>query len=466
MLSRRWPLVGWTGLGPVASLLLFLGMGLFALLESAQLRMADPFRAFWMSVAALSQILGFAYAYRKLRGVEVTRRQRALELKRQLEERSEHLLSRAGALLVESLEVEERIPRLLSLALEGDLGDFAVAVLLDEREEVDRVASVARPAGSAAQSQWWEAVMDRRHTQAIPAGVGEALRTRDPITEENLATFLQPDFERLPELRSAWERGGLSRFLSVPLRSREQALGTLAFYAAPQRGPFTPADVTLAQKLADEVAMAIDNARLYRRAQRETLLREELLALVSHDLKNPIGAILASAHVASMQLRALPSAPERLITNLERIDASARATLRLISDLNDYANIQAGGLSVSPAVHRAVDVVEQARTLLEPLAFDRGISLQAAALSDELWICCDRDRVLQVFSNVVGNALKFSPPGATVTVSAEKQDRHLCFSVADEGPGISEEELPKIFERYWKADRGDRRGLGLGLFIT
>ncbi len=384
---------------------------------------------------------------------EVTERKRA--------ERSEHLLSRVGAQLVRSLDTAETLPRLLGLALE-DLGELALVALLDEHEDLE-VSAAARGAPHE-RALREEAALHSAHTGLAPAGVAQVLQTGQAVVVEDLTPQLEATFVEHPSLRSSWERSGLGPLLAVPMRVGVKRIGVMAFYGL--RGhPFHAADLELARELAAETAMAIDNAHLYQRAQRETRLREEVLALVSHDLKNPIGAILASSSVVRGHLNPRTSAP-RLIAAARRIELSARATLRLIGDLNDYASIQAGALAIELGVHAAEDLMEEARGLLEPIAQERDITLDLTSAEAALWLLCDRGRVLQVFSNVLGNAIKFSPDGGEVTLSAERVGSHLRFSVADHGPGIPSNHLPHLFERYWKANPTDGRGVGLGLFIA
>ncbi len=377
-------------------------------------------------------------------------------------ERAEHLLSRAGLQLVQSLDEGTMLPRLLAIALE-ELGEYAVVALLDEHEELDQVATAG--GGLAEQRAHREtAVVDSRYELGAPAGLAEVLRSGEAQLAPDLCPRLSATFSEHPELAEQWARADLGPFLAVPLRARDRPLGAMAFYSSRGR-PFDPADLELAQELANQTAMAIDNAHLYRRAQRESQLREEVLSLVSHDLKNPIGSILASSSLVRTLLEQLDSDP-RLLSAARRIDLSARTTLRLIRDLNDYASISAGALSIELGAHSTAGILEEALGLLEPIANERHIQLHAEPLESPSWLLCDRGRVLQILSNLIGNAIKFSPDHGVVTVSAHPAGKHLRFSVADHGPGIPPELLGRVFERYWKANRRDGRGLGLGLFIV
>jgi len=140
---------------------------------------------------------------------------------------------------------------------------------------------------------------------------------------------------------------------------------------------------------------------------------------------------------------------------------------RLIRDLLDFAAIQAGHLSVSSHPRDVGMLIREILDSLEPLAAGKSIKLiDGGAEESGLQISCDHDRVIQLFSNVVGNAVKFTPEGGMVTLRAEPDGSMVKFAVADTGPGISTDELPYVFDRYYQARRRNRDGIGLGLSIA
>jgi signal transduction histidine kinase len=250
--------------------------------------------------------------------------------------------------------------------------------------------------------------------------------------------------------------------MAVPLVARGQTLGAVAFLRGRR---FDGRDLALAQELARLTALAIDNVRLHVQRQEAVRQREDLLAIVSHDLRDPLAAIQTSGsllgkHLATHDLAARTRLP------LEVIRRSVTRMERLVGDLLDMSTIESGKLTVVPALTTAASVVADAVDLLRPLALERGCDLVLAGEVDGASVCCDRERVLQVFSNLVGNALKFSPPGAAVTVRAETRGRAVRFSVADLGPGIPADQVVHLFEPYWTRSQTARRGVGLGLYIS
>jgi len=250
-------------------------------------------------------------------------------------------------------------------------------------------------------------------------------------------------------------------FLGVAIRHRGDNVGNL--YLARKRGaaPFSDEDERVAELLAGYVGVAVANARLYREAQAATRAREDLMAIVSHDLKSPLQAIRIAVEL--LERRAEDDRARELA---KRIRRSSSRMARLIGDLLDAARIEAGLLHTTPSTEKAGALVEEAIESFRPLASEKSIELRARCPAADAAVRCDRERVLQLFGNLIGNAVKFSPEGGAITIAAEPAADAVAFSVADDGPGIADRDLPHIFDRYWQHNPGDRRGTGLGLFIA
>jgi signal transduction histidine kinase len=213
------------------------------------------------------------------------------------------------------------------------------------------------------------------------------------------------------------------------------------------------------------LALAADNARLFREAEQASRARENLLAVVSHDLRNQLDAILMSV---ALLLRQRPASAEerRAYRNTVVIQRAALGMSRLIGDLLDVAAIEAGALSLTTEVASAADVALSALELLEEQAAARSLHIAREIVGPPVRVVCDRQRIQQVLANVIGNALKFTPPGGTIRVRVEAEARMARFSVTDTGPGIGPDELPHVFDRFWQGSRTSRSGTGLGLAIA
>ena len=278
-----------------------------------------------------------------------------------------------------------------------------------------------------------------------------------PIPDEFLDEMVRNESRRevLREL-------GLSAFISVPLLSSGRVIGSLSLMGSERR--FDEQDLELATELARRAALAVDNARLYRAAEQATRARDDMLGVVAHDLRNPLSTIVMSASL----LLELPPDVDGTLTRrqIEIVQRAAQRMNRLIQDLLDVRRIDGGHLTLDRKPESVIAVVNEAVEMLRPLAAANSLELVGELASELPPVLADAQRILQVMSNLVGNAVKFTPPGGSITVRAEPVEREVRFTVADTGPGIAAEQLPHLFGRYWQGDSRDRRGIGLGLAIA
>jgi signal transduction histidine kinase len=214
--------------------------------------------------------------------------------------------------------------------------------------------------------------------------------------------------------------------------------------------------------MARRAALALDHARLYEEARQATRSRDEVLAIVSHDLRNPLNVIGMVSQVLRETLAGDPVA----VKHLDAVGRAADAMGRLILDLLDVSRLEAGGLALSPAPVAPGMLVREAARDLGPLAAERTLALEHDVADGLPPVRADFERVSQVFSNLVGNALKFTPAGGRITLGAQPGDEGVVFRVEDTGSGIDPEHLPHLFDRFWQAHRTRRGGAGLGLAIA
>jgi len=192
--------------------------------------------------------------------------------------------------------------------------------------------------------------------------------------------------------------------------------------------------------------------------------RDEVLAVVSHDLLNPVSTIYSTAGF----LLDLELPRDKAREHLVAIKRSARRMNRLIQDLLDVARMEGGRLPVSVETFSLADVVEEAVRIHEARGKEKSVELTTRLPEEEVTLSADRDRILQVLSNLLDNALRFSPPEREVEVGGRMVDRRqVVLWVSDQGPGISPEDQARLFDRFWQVKRRDRKGgAGLGLSIV
>src|SRR5438105_12624804 len=250
--------------------------------------------------------------------------------------------------------------------------------------------------------------------------------------------------------------------MTIPLISRGQGLGTVTV-TAPVGYVFTREDRQLAEELARHGSLAIDNSRLYRDSQQAVRAREEVLAIVSHDLRNPLNSITLAGSLLHESQNLSKDDREQL----EILELSAKRMKRLIDDLLDVTRLEGGKrLPIEPAPFEVGPLLAATYELFKPQAASASITLRYHVADGVPPVNADHHRVQQVLSNLIGNAMKFTPKDGIVSFRADPQeDGKVVFTVADSGPGIPKEHLDDIFNPYWQAKRAERLGAGLGLPI-
>jgi signal transduction histidine kinase len=188
-----------------------------------------------------------------------------------------------------------------------------------------------------------------------------------------------------------------------------------------------------------------------------------LLGIVAHDVRSPLHTISLAATVVEREL--LECGSTQGVASLRRIERAAERANRLIEDLLDTTRIEAGALRVSSESLSPGAIVAEAVEAQGLAAVAAGVELETDLAQGLPSIRADRDRLLQVFENLLGNALKYTPAGGTIVVGVAPREQDVLFRVADTGRGIATESLPRIFDRFWQAKRPARRGAGLGLPI-
>ncbi|HUF17105.1 MAG TPA: HAMP domain-containing sensor histidine kinase, partial [Thermoanaerobaculia bacterium] len=223
------------------------------------------------------------------------------------------------------------------------------------------------------------------------------------------------------------------------------------------------ADLEFIVEFTRRVALAAENARLYAESQQAVRSREEILAIVSHDLRSPLTTITMTASM----LAEMPPPEAELPQQFDVIHLSAKRMTRLIDDLLDVTTIDIGHrLPIEKSPVDLPELIDELAEIFRPQAAGRNVGLSWQVDVSPPTIPADRDRLNQALSNLVGNALKFTPEGGAVEVGVTDQGDEVQFSVRDDGLGIPAEHLQRIFDPYWQMKRTARMGAGLGLPIA
>jgi signal transduction histidine kinase len=363
-------------------------------------------------------------------------------------------LARMNALLVRSPDFEATV----SSVLEGVvpyLADWAVV-------ELESARGTDRRAGRHTDPQR-RPLLDRLHSfpRRRPADGADA----PPIPPEGLlvAEVRDEDLRRLAEptdldtLRALRPRS----VAAVPLRAGHRMLGTLTLAAAESGQIYTADDLALFRSVAQQAGLALTSAEMYREAERARQEREEVLAMVSHDLRNPLNRV--GFAVALLESPDFPD--DRRADQVQLIGRAVDEMNGLIQRLLDAARIDRGRFHVEPVPESLDELVAEALHRAAPAAEQAGVRCLPPPESGAV-VLADRERLLQVFANLLSNAVSFSPTGGAVEISIDLPVGEARVTIRDQGPGIDVETQRRIFDRYWQARRSGRAGAGLGLSIA
>ncbi|MCY1023055.1 PAS domain S-box protein [Pyxidicoccus sp. MSG2] len=377
--------------------------------------------------------------------------------RRKTAQRAQALLQEAGTLLAQSLDVESTLRSLALLAV-THLADYCAVDLLGEDGQLHR--QVVRAKDPARQSLA-DRLMDFTPRQGSRSPAASVLETGQPVATEAVPGWLDA-MTHDAEHRAALEALAPRSSVIVPLVARGRRHGVLTMASSVPGRMSLPTMLEIAHAVADCAAIAIDNAILLREAQDAVRMREDVVAIVSHDLRNPLNAI----SLASLSLLRHDPLTEAQSRGLRRIVSAADRAHRMIRDLLDFTQARVGG--AIPIHPRPVDLHELTQRVVDEVHLanpGRRISVEVRGDGRGDW---DEDRLAQVITNLVGNALQHSPDDAPVRVSSRAEESGVSLGVHNVGAPIPPALLPTIFEPYRRgpAAAQGRGSIGLGLYIT
>ena len=363
-------------------------------------------------------------------------------------ERRAAFLANIGRILTESADPHAALSQVANLTVEW-LANVCLIELVD-------APGYLRPVALAISGiQDRELLLGSLHRD-LPGGLGSLFGHDVILQSAHPVLAKQVEDPRLTAL-------GVRTYVAVPLRARNRTLGVLLLFRTDETA-YDEASLQFVNEVGHQAALAIDNARLLQQAEEGLRMREELLATVSHDLKNPLTTIRMNSEMLLTRHRAAQDLAAG--TMAKAIHESSNQMQRLIHDLLDLTKIESGRIKLDRRPHDADELISDLMKMLESQAKEQDIELYKDVHPGESIANCDKDRVLQVLLNLAGNSIKFTGKGGRIRIEAQATGEGIRFGVIDNGPGIPEEELPRIFDRYWQARRTGRGSAGLGLSIA
>ena len=371
--------------------------------------------------------------------------------------RDQQLIMKVGVELGASLEYETTVQNVARLVVEG-FADWCLVDIVDRQGRVRDVAVAHRDSEKERLAR--SLVQKLPQLPSAPHGVARVLRTTQPEHYSSDVDDPGPLGHYLgAEYPDALRELGARSYICVPLVARDKAIGAMTYVRGSDSPAYGERDLALAQELARRAGVAIENAILHRETTEAVRERDELLAIFSHDVRNLLNTI--SRNVEIMRQTEGPTDTECL----GRISHAAQRMKRLVDDTLDVSRVEGNGLQLDMHAQDLEALVSDAVDAVWNAARTKTVNVESHVPSG-VRLLCDPTRMFQALVNLLDNAIRHSPEGGRVVVEARAEPAHVAFSVSDAGPGVSEEELPRLFDRFWQGRSRQRAGAGLGLAIV
>jgi PAS domain S-box-containing protein len=382
---------------------------------------------------------------------------------RRQRETSNLLLAEAGRVLAESLDFRTTLNAVATLVTPA-LADWCTVVLQSESGALETLAVSHTDPDKV---RWARELGDRYPTDESAArGVPNVVRTGKselyPEITDAMLESAAKDAAHLQLLRSV----GMRSVMIVPMSAHGRTLGAITLVAAESGRQFTDADLPIAEELARRSATAVENAELFRVAAAANRAKSEFLASMSHELRTPLNAILGYTSLLADEITGPVTAAQR--DQLLRVRASATHLLGLIDEVLTFSRLEAGREHLSLQMVDVATVLEEATSLVRPMAVAKGIPISIEPPTADTRLESDLLKLRQILVNLLTNAVKFTDRGS-ITVSARVRDDVVEISVRDTGIGIPATHLERVFEPFWQMEQARSRrvgGTGLGLSVT
>lgn len=403
----------------------------------------------FLAEAAISQV-------RQVEGVIYAVVLRDISVRKKLEKRQEFLAA-AGERLALSYESGEVLECIAGLAVPA----VADGCILENRVDDGYRAGVVAHSDPAVDEVLRRITNSALRKPRASHPLSEVLRTRGPVLLQTGAAARIVEASTTPSYIAGMRAMNPQAALFLPLVARGQLMGVLSLFRSNRE--FDGDDLGFAEDLGRLAALALDNSRLLDAVRGSLRAREEIVGVVSHDLRNPVAAIkmLSRAVLIASNNGSLSSTENVLL-----IAEAANQMDALIADLLDVTRLDAGKLAIAPVLADPSALLTEALRTLQPLVNEKKIALDVQIGVGLPKVVADSERVQQALSNLVGNAIKFTPPGGKIVITVRGDEDDVTVSVADTGIGIPEDQLPRVFDRYWQSTRTNRQGAGLGLAIA
>ncbi|CAN5278679.1 hypothetical protein BH09GEM1_BH09GEM1_45900 [soil metagenome] len=369
----------------------------------------------------------------------------------------------ALGILGTSLDYEWNLAAVTRLVV-PTLADYCSIDLVDESGELRRVSSThVDPAKEEILRDLWRKYPYRMGDPGVPAVVRNGVAEINSLIDVAAVVAFAQTEEQKEMLLALAPRS----FLAVPMISHGHVFGALALVYSTSGRSYGAAERAAVEQIATRAATAIENARLYSDAQAASRAKSEFLATMSHELRTPLNAIAGYADLMAMGVRGPVTADQ--LRDLTRIRQNQKHLLEIITNILNFSRIEAGHIRYEIRQCVLDEVLERMEGMIEPLARAREITYEYLPAAASVAVAADREKLEQILINLLGNAVKFTPRGGRITLSASEIPGRVRIEVRDTGMGIKAELLNSIFEPFVQLESAFTRtveGTGLGLAIS
>lgn len=368
-------------------------------------------------------------------------------------------LADASASLAGLVDYKSTLQKVAQLAV-PDFADWCAVDLLNEQGQLERLAAAHADPGKLE--------LARALADPFPAapeasyGARQVITTGQPALAEEISPALLDQWAQSAEHRQQLERLGLKSYLCVPLAAYGRVMGAMTFVGAGSGRRFDVHDQRVAEDLAHRAGIAIENARLYEQLRAADRRKDEFLAMLAHELRNPLAPIRTGLDLLALD----PSVPRE---SVDLMQSQVQHLVRLVDDLLDVSRIMRDKVHLRKEPIQLSEILQRAVTTVQPYITERQQKLELRITDRDALLMADPVRLTQVFGNLLNNASKYTQRGGRIEVEATRCDDRIAIRVRDNGIGIEPHLLPRVFDLFTQAatsaDR-DPGGLGIGLTLV
>jgi len=384
--------------------------------------------------------------------VDVTERKHA--------EATLRFLADASATLAGLVDCESTLQKIARLAV-PTFADWCTVDMLDENRSLQRLAVSHVDAGKVDLAH----ELHRRYppNENAARGVWKVVETGESDMVHEISEELVLASTQDPELLRVVRDLGLRSYMGIPLGVRGRVIGVMSFFTAESGRRYTDADLAIAEDLGRRASIAIENSRLFQEVRQADRRKDEFLAVLAHELRNPLAPVRNALEILKQVApKEGPGGRAREIA-----ERQVHSLTRLVDDLLDAGRIVQGKLELRRERLDLATIVARAVETVKPLIETEAHDLSVVLPQEPVWIDADLVRITQVFSNLLSNAARYTERGGRIEVRAVVQDDRALVHVTDDGIGIPPEMLPRIFDMFMQvASTESRQKIGLGIGLT